>query len=190
MVAVASPHRHQVTVNEWHKMTDVFQPEQHLQLINGEIITMSPVGYKHSGHLNGLVHLFNKNLFNKNLATETILSIQNPLSLNKFSEPEPDLMLLKPEANFYKHRHPTENDVLLLVEISDSSLYFDRQQKLKLYAQHQINDYWIVNLKNTSLEIYRQPKNNNYQQQQILFADEKIQPLYFPEITLKIADIF
>jgi len=185
MVAIASPHRHQVTINEWHQMESIFQPEQHLQLINGEITTMSPVGYKHSGHLNGLVHLFREKL-----ATETILSIQNPLSLNKFSEPEPDLMLLKPEANFYKHRHPTVSDVLLLIEISDSSLYFDRQQKLKLYAQHKINDYWIVNLQNNSLEVYRQPKNASYELQQTLVGGEKIHPLYFPEITLEVANIF
>jgi Uma2 family endonuclease len=185
MVAVASPHRHQVTVNEWHKMESIFQPEQHLQLINGEITTMSPIGFPHAGSLKYL-----NNFFTIKFAGKAIISIQDPLVLNKFSEPEPDLMLLKPEANFYKHRHPTASDVLLLIEISDSSLYFDRQQKLKLYAQHQISDYWIVNLQNNSLEVYRQPKNASYELQQTLVGGEKIQPLYFPEITLEIADIF
>ncbi len=185
MVTITSPQRHQVTVNEWHKMESIFQPEQHLQLINGEITKMSPISSPHAGSLKYLT-----NFFAVKLASQTIISIQDPLALNKFSEPEPDLMLLKPEANFYRSHHPTVNDVLLLVEISDSSLYFDRQQKLKLYAQHEINDYWIVNLRDASLEVYRQPKDKSYTSQQILLTGEKIQPLYFPEITLKIADIF
>ncbi|NOQ34674.1 MAG: Uma2 family endonuclease [Methylococcaceae bacterium] len=185
MVAVVAPHRHRVNINEWHKMSAVFKPEQHLELLNGEITEMSPIGHKHSGHLNGLVYFFRKQL-----SDETVLSVQNPLQLNNFSEPEPDLMLLKPTADFYKHRHPNAGDVLLLVEISDSSLFFDRNEKLKLYAQHNISDYWIVNLNDQCLEVYRQPKGEDYQQQQTLSAGDSIRPLQFADINLQISDIF
>jgi len=184
MITIA-PHRHRVNIHEWHKMFAVFKSEQHIELINGEITDMSPIGFRHSGHLNTLVHLFRKQLHD-----ETILSVQNPLQLNNFSEPEPDLMLLKPTTDFYKHRHPTANDVLLLVEISDSSLFFDRNEKLKLYAQHDIQDYWIVNLNEQCLEIYRQPKEDSYQQRKVLSLNETIQPLQFSEMTLSISDIF
>jgi len=179
------PLSYRITTHDWHQMGDIFTPEQHLQLINGEITEMSPIGHKHSGHLNYLVHFFRQYLID-----ETVLSIQNPIQLNDFSEPEPDLMLLKAEANFYKNRHPNAEDVLLLIEVSDSTLQFDRTKKLALYAKHGINDYWIVNLNEKCLEVYRQPKDDNYQQQQILFAGKSIQPLEFTDISLQITDIF
>lgn len=180
-----NPYRHKVNTQEWHKMLGVFHSAQHLELINGDITHMSPTGHQHSGHLNLLVHLFRQKL-----APKTVLSIQNPLTLSHYSEPEPDLMLLKPDDQFYKKQHPTAKDVLLLIEISDHSLLFDQQKKLKLYAQHLICDYWIINLENKCIEVYRNPKEDDYQQQQILFSGDSLQPLNYPHITLKVADIF
>ncbi|MCK5926344.1 MAG: Uma2 family endonuclease, partial [Methylococcales bacterium] len=140
---------------------------------------------QHSGHLNLLVqHIYSQ------LNDKTILSIQNPLELSHYSEPEPDIMLLKPNPTFYKERHPREHDVLLLIEISDHSLAFDQQQKLKLYAQHQISDYWIINLGKKCVEVYRNPQGSDYLKQQILYKGENIQPLNYPTMTLEIATLF
>ena len=180
-----SPQPYRITTHDWHQMGNIFTAEQHLQLINGKITEMAPIGHKHAGHLKYLVHFFRQQL-----ADNTVLSIQDPLLCNDFSEPEPDLMLLNPDAHFYKNRHPNASDVLLLIEVSDSTLQFDRTQKLELYAKQGINDYWIVNLNEQRLEVYRQPKADTYQQQQTLLAGEFIQPLKFPEISLAIADIF
>jgi Uma2 family endonuclease len=180
-----TPYRHKVNTQEWHKMSAVFHSAQHLELINGDITHMSPTGHQHSGQLNLLVHLFRQKL-----AIETVLSIQNPLTLSHYSEPEPDLMLLKADTQFYKRQHPRAQDVLLLIEISDHSLLFDQQQKLKLYAQHLIPDYWIINLEEQCIEVYRTPDNDDYHQQQIVFSGDRLQPLNFPNITLEISDIF
>jgi Uma2 family endonuclease len=182
---VLSPHRHQISVSEWHKMSDVFEPGQHIELINGEITNMSPTGFSHAGSLKYL-----NNFFNRLLSENTLVSIQDPLQLNEFSEPEPDLILLKSAPDFYKHRHPNASDVLLLIEISDSSLSFDRTEKLQLYAEHNIIEYWIVNLNEKCLEVYRQPKGNFYQQRLVLTSSEYIQPLQFSNVNLKISDIF
>ncbi len=180
-----APYRHQINTQEWHKMSKVFHCQQHLELINGEIIHMSPTGHQHSGHLNLLVHLLRQQLSN-----DTILSIQNPLKLSHYSEPEPDLMLLKADKQFYKYHHPSEQDVLLLIEISDHSLAFDQQQKLKLYAKHKINDYWIINLEQKCLEVYRNPQDDDYLEKQTLSTGDSIQPLNYPTITLEIASLF
>nr|WP_241674388.1 Uma2 family endonuclease [Candidatus Methylobacter oryzae] len=118
-----------------------------------------------------------------------MVSVQNPLQLGDLSEPEPDFTLLKPNADFYCSRHPNANDVLLLIEVADSSLSFDQNQKLRLYATHNIPEYWLMNLNDPCVEIYRQPHGDCYGEKTALRVGDSITLSQLDQITINIADI-
>lgn len=178
--------KHLTNLAEWHKMGEagIFSPESRLELIKGEILEMSPIGSNHAGHINRL----NK-LFSKLIPDDIITSVQNPLQLNDLSEPEPDFMLLRPEPGFYSSRHPTADDVLLLIEVADSSLAFDRIQKQRLYALHNIPEYWVLNLNLNCLEVYRQPHDENYAEKTTLRSGDQVDVELLAATTVKIAEI-
>jgi Uma2 family endonuclease len=116
-------------------------------------------------------------------------SVQNPLQLGDLSEPEPDFMLLKPTADFYCSRHPNADDVLLLIEVADSSLSFDQNQKLRLYARHNIPEYWLLNLKDSCVEVYRQPHEDVYGEKTTLRIGDTITLSQLNQLTINMADI-
>ncbi|PKM10722.1 MAG: Uma2 family endonuclease [Gammaproteobacteria bacterium HGW-Gammaproteobacteria-3] len=184
--ATATVRKHLTDINEWQKLgeANIFPPDSRLELIEGEILDMAPIGSNHSGHLNRI----NK-LFSKIIPDDVISSIQNPLPLGDLSEPEPDFMLLKPNDDFYSSRHPNAGDVLLLIEVADSSLLFDQNQKLRLYARYNIPEYWLMNLNDSSLEVYRQPHGDCYGEKTTLRAGDSVTLSQLNYITLNIADI-
>ena len=178
--------KHLTNLVEWKKMGEagIFPPESHLELVNGEIIEMAPIGSNHAGHINRL-----NQILTRLTSTQAIVSIQNPLQLSDLSEPEPDLMLLKPHADFYSSRHPQAEDVLLLIEVADSSLMYDQNQKLHLYALHQIPEYWIFNLDDVCIEVYRQPNKGLYTEKSTLYLDDEVTLSQLNNISIKVADI-
>ena len=183
-MAAVYPHKHQTDIHEWHKMGEagVFN-HRAVELIEGEILDKPPITVNHAGHLKRLSHYFYSLIVNK-----AIISIKNPVQLNRFSEPEPDLMLLKPCEDFYSSRYPTADNVLLLIEISDTTLNFDQTQKLRLYAKHQIPEYWILNLNHICLEIYREPFGELYKEKRTLHTGE-LNLLQLPDVTISILAI-
>ena len=185
-MATVNPTKHLTNLDEWRKLgeANIFPPESRLELINGEILDMAPIGFNHSGHLNRI----NK-LFARLIPDDVIPSVQNPLQLGDFSEPEPDFMLLKSNADFYSSRHPIAGDVLLLIEVADSSLAFDQNQKLRLYALHGIPEYWLLNLNDLSLEVYRKPNGEVYAEKTTLRAGDTITLSQLEEMSIPIADI-
>lgn len=185
MVAVF-PQKHLTDIAEWHRMGEagIFPPDSRLELIDGEILTMAPIGFNHAGHVARLIHALTPLLHG-----QAIVNAQNPVQLGDLSEPEPDFVLLKPEASFYTTRHPTAADVLLLVEVSDTTLRFDRIQKLRLYASHNITEYWIVNLIDDCLEVYRQPQDGDYLEKTVLSKADSLNLQALPEIQIAVADI-
>ncbi|GAB4255850.1 MAG: Uma2 family endonuclease [Methylomicrobium sp.] len=186
-MAIANPQKHLTDIDEWRRLGEagIFPPDSRLELINGEILEMSPIGCNHAGHLN---RILNKLL--KLLTSETaIASVQNPLQLGDLSEPEPDFMLLKPNPDFYSTRHPVAADVLLLIEVADSSLDFDRNQKMHLYALHRISEYWLLNLKDSCVEIYRKPAGDLYAEKRTLTTGDSIALSELPDITIAIGDL-
>jgi Uma2 family endonuclease len=186
-MATVNPTKHLTNLDEWRKLgeANIFPPESRLELINGEILDMAPIGFNHSGHLNRI----NK-LFARLIPDDVIPSVQNPLQLGDFSEPEPDFMLLKSNADFYSSRHPIAGDVLLLIEVADSSLAFDQNQKLRLYALHGIPEYWLLNLNDSCLEVYRNPNGEVYAEKTTLrAAGDTITLSQLNEINIRIADI-
>lgn len=185
MVAVF-PQKHLTDIAEWHRMGEagIFPPEARLELIEGEILTMAPIGFNHAGHVDRLNRLFSR-LWDKGIA----IRVQGPIQLGDLSEPEPDLALVKADPAFYTTRHPNTADVLLVIEVSDSTLRFDREQKRRLYASHQISEYWIVNLIDNCLEIYRQPENGDYREQSTLSKTDSLSLVSLPDIQIQVSDI-
>ncbi len=185
-MATVNPTKHLTNLDEWRRLgeADIFPSGSRLELINGEILEMAPIGFNHSGHVIRLL-----NFFAPLVGNNALINAQNPLQLDDLSEPEPDFMLLKPNADFYSSRHPNANDVLLLIEVADSSLTFDQNQKLRLYALHGIPEYWLLNLNDLSLEVYRNPNGEVYAEKTTLRAGDVITLSQLNGISVRIADI-
>lgn len=185
MVAVF-PQKHLTDIAEWHRMGEagIFPPDSRMELIEGEILNMAPIGFNHAGHVSRLIHAIAPLI-----QTKAIINAQNPVQLSDLSEPEPDFLLLRPEPNFYTTHHPNAGDVLLLVEVSDSTLRFDRTQKMRLYAAHNIPEYWIVNLIEDSLEVHRQPRDGDYLQKTVLGKTDSLNLEALPEVCIEVATI-
>ena len=146
---------------------------------------MSPIGYRHA-----FVTTYLSNWFARHLGEKSIISTQSPIQLNDYSQPQPDLMLLKPTENFYGDRLPNAADCLLLIEVADSSLIYDQTIKIPLYAQHHISEVWLINLSQQQLVRYTDPAANTYQNSTILHPDQTISPLAFPDLSLSLDCIF
>jgi hypothetical protein len=118
-----------------------------------------------------------------------LLSVQDPVRLDDYTEPQPDLMLLQPRDDFYRSRHPEPEDVLLLIEVSDSTLETDHDIKLPIYGRAGIMEVWIVNLDERTLEVYREPHYTGYAQIQVLRAGDTVAPALFPDAVIAVADL-
>ena len=178
--------RHRFTVDEYHKMAEngVLTEDDRVELIDGEIVDMAPIGERHFGHVNRFNHVFSRTFEDR-----AIVHIQNPVRLSPHREPEPDVVLLKPREDFYDSVMPTPADVLLLVEVADSSLEYDRDTKVPLYAGAGIFEYWLVNLVDDLILVYRDPTPSGYRSVQVLRLGDRIQPLAFPDITIAVSDV-
>jgi len=157
--------------------------DKRVELIEGEIIDMAPIGSFHSGSSNRLNWLFGEPA----AKGRWLVSVQNSLALDKESEPQPDLMLLKPSPGFYTERLPTPDDVFLLIEISHTTVDFDRERKLPLYGRAGIVEVWILNLQDRLIEVCREPHFTGYAEISKLKAGQKISPKLFPDVKLEVA---
>ncbi|MCB1229184.1 MAG: Uma2 family endonuclease [Verrucomicrobiae bacterium] len=176
---------HRFSVDDYFRMaeTGILSPDARVELIEGEIIDMLPIGPFHSGALNQLVRDFSAQAEGR-----WLVSCQSPIHLNVSSLPEPDLMLLRPTTDHYKSAHPIPEDVYLVIEVSDSSLIFDRETKLPLYAKAGIEEAWILNVPQKQLEIYRQPNALGYESQTIL-TDGEAAPFRFPDAVIQVREL-
>jgi Uma2 family endonuclease len=136
----------------------VFTKDASLELIEGEIIETSPIGSRHAACVK-----FLSRFLNRTVGDIALVSIRNPIRLNDFSEPEPDLALLRLRDDFYRDAHPTPTDVLLIIEVADTTLAYDRQIKVPLYAKAGIEETWIINLTGEQVEIYSGLADGVYQ---------------------------
>ncbi len=139
-----------ITAEEYHKMAEVgILQERGLELINGEIIKKTPIGSRYLS----CVNLLNELLLEK-LGRKVIVSIQNPVRIHKYNEPEPDIAILERTEKRYADRLPTADNVLLVIEVADTSIDYDRNIKLPIYAESGIPEYWLVNLDQQEIDSY------------------------------------
>ena len=178
--------KHFFTVDEYYLMAQsgVFAQDDRIELIEGEVIEMSPIGKHHSGCVNRL----NK-LLNRDIGELVVVSVQNPISIDHFSEPQPDVALLKPRADFYSNSHPTPTDVLLAIEVAETSVDYDRGVKMALYARAGIPEAWLIVLARDLIEVHSQPKNGKYQKIQRLKRGKTIVSSSVAGLSVKVDDV-
>jgi len=178
--------KHRFNVTEYYRMaeTGVLKRDARVELLNGEIIDMSPIGPFQGGVVNYLNDVFTAACKGRWRTT-----VQNPVRLDDHSEPQPDLMLAKPAPDFYRKRHPQPADVFLLVEISDTSLTTDREDKIPAYGRAGISEVWIVSLADLIVEVYREPHFSGYGTKTILRAGDQAKPQAFPDVAVDVAEL-
>ncbi len=164
--------------------TGVLRPDARVELLDGRIIDMSPIGPFHGGVTKQL-----NEIFTAASRGRWQTSVQDPLHLDEHSEPQPDLMLLKPSADYYRKQHPVPGDVFLLVEVSDTTLELDREEKLPAYGRAGVAEAWIVDLNHATIEVYRDPHFTGYASKTILRAGDQATPLAFPDVVVDVAKL-
>ena len=177
---------HRFNVRAYYRMAEsgVLPPDARVELLNGRIIDMSPIGPAHGGTVKQLSRLFNL------LARgRWLVSTQDPVRLDDHSEPEPDVALLKTVDDDYKSRHPRPHEVFLLVEVSDSTLDYDRGEKLTAYGRAGVSEVWIVNLNEATLEVYREPHFTGYGSKTVLAAGDHAAPQVFPDAVVSVGEL-
>ncbi|HZS48799.1 MAG TPA: Uma2 family endonuclease [Blastocatellia bacterium] len=174
------------TVDEYNRMTTagILTEDDRVELIRGELIRMSPIG---SGHAACVKRL--NNILGKKASAYAIISVQDPVQIDNYSLPQPDLALLTSRADFYSHSHPTGNDVLLIIEVSDTSIEYDRNVKLPLYAEASIIEVWLVNLREDRIEVYSRPVAGKYKDVRFVNRGESISPIALPDVTVSANEI-
>ena len=182
----AAPTRRRFTVAEYYAMAEagILAPDERVELLDGDVIAMPPINEWHASRVgrftNTLPPLFQG---------QAIVWIQNPVRLDDISEPEPDVMLLRWRDDFYQGEHPGPADVFLLIEVSDSSVDFDRNEKLSAYAAAGIPEVWIVNRPDRRIESYADPAGDAYATVRHYGAGESIAPQAFPDVVLQVDQI-
>lgn len=184
--------RHLFSLEEYHQMgrTGIFGEDDRVELIEGEIVEMTPIGSGHAATVNRL-----NRLLSSQAGEQAIVTVQNPLSIPGEgaavdSEPQPDLMLLAPRDDFYAAGHPTPEDVLLLIEVADTTLAFDRDVKLPVYARGGVGEVWLVNLQEGLVEVHRDPVQGSYRWTRRAFAGEDLEPEGVAGVRVAVGEVF
>jgi Uma2 family endonuclease len=151
--------RRLLTVDQYHKMGEagVLGEDDRVELIEGELIEMAAIGSRHMAKVNRLARLLIRAV-----GDQAIVSVQNPISLPPHNEPEPDIVLLRPRSDDYAAQLPSAQDVLLVIEIADTTMAYDRDVKLSIYARHGIPEVWLVDVQSESVSVYLDPSANGY----------------------------
>ncbi|MGB3136427.1 MAG: Uma2 family endonuclease [Nodosilinea sp.] len=178
--------RKKFTVGQYHQMIEsgILTDRDRVELLQGEIIEMSPIGMQHAACVDRLTELLVETLRGK-----AIVRVQNPIQLSTRSEPQPDFAILKRRSDFYASGHPQPQDVFALVEVSDTTIEFDRTVKVPLYAKDNIAEVWIVDLNAEAVQIYRQPSTTGYQQVQTLRRGQSLTFQAFTDIQFTIVQL-
>ena len=174
------------TVAEYYRMGEagIFHPEERVELIEGVVVVMAPISVRHSGSVMRYIRVFSR------LAGDRCsVQIQNPIHLDEYTEPEPDVMLLRPRADDYFDAHPGPEDVLLVIEVSDTGLNYDRGVKAHLYGRHNIPETLVLNLPGDCIEGFTKPGPEGYAQHNIYRRGETISPVSLPDLELAVDDL-
>jgi Uma2 family endonuclease len=183
---VTVPTRHRFTVDEYHEMVraGIIAEDARVELLDGEVIDMPPIGPVHAGGVKRT-----SELFHDRFRDVAMVAAQDPIALGEYGEPQPDVALLRRRDDFYTSGHPAPSDIFLLVEVADSSLEHDRVRKALQYAQAGILDYWVEDLVEHTLVVHRDPTPEGYRTVQTLRRGDAIAPLAFPDRVLAVTDL-
>ncbi len=175
-----------ITVAEYDKMIEhgILNKYNRVELLNGVLIEKMSKDPKHAA-LNDSIG----NWFRERLSDRAYIRLQNPIVLNDFSEPEPDVVLAKPPRETYFERHPNAQDIFLILEISDTTVSYDRNAKAEAYSKAGIAQYLLLNLQNQTIEDYREPSTDGYQSKQTYKAEQNFRLLAFPEIEINVGEL-
>lgn len=174
------------SADEYHQMacTGILSEDDRVELIEGEIVQMSPIGRRHAACVDRLTQLFVRRL-----GDSAIVRVQNPISLGRHSEPEPDVTLLRPQADFYASGHPGPDDVLLVVEVAETSGQYDREVKIPLYADAGIQEVWLIDLSDEAILVHRNPTAGGYHHVQTFSSGELPVPLGSSQMRISAEEI-
>lgn len=175
---------HQWTVSDYYRMAaaGVLSESDRVELIDGEVIDMAPIGSRHAYLVDRLAAAFRRN------GSECLVRVQNPVRLDEYNEPQPDIALLKDKS--YMDAHPTAEDVFLIVEVSDTTSEYDRDVKLSLYARHGIPEVWLVDVNARELTVYREPAEGQYRLIRKPTATEAVSPVVMPGVVITLAEVW
>ncbi|MBI4322109.1 MAG: Uma2 family endonuclease [Chloroflexi bacterium] len=178
--------RRRFSVAEYHQMASagILHEDDRVELIDGEVFQMTPIGSRHAGTV-----LRCNMLFTRVFADVAMVNPQNPVLIGEYSEPQPDLALVRQRPDFYVAGHPVPEDVLLLVEIADGSVEFDRRVKVPLYARGGIPEVWLVDLEQNTITVYRDLSADGYRTARVLRRGDHLALAAFPDRLLAVADI-
>jgi Uma2 family endonuclease len=179
------PRRHAITVEEYMRMGEahVFSHQARLELMEGEIVEMPPIGSAHAAVVCTLDTLL------REVAPRAMVRVQSPLVLGERSAPQPDVMLLRPRADRYYNSHPTAADALLVVEVADTTLMYDLEVKRPLYARAGITELWIVDIARRELHVFREPELD-YSFHRVLLANDGVSVAALGDVGLMISSLF
>lgn len=171
------------TVAEYHKMAEVgiLSEDDRVELLEGEVVAMSPIGSRHAACVDRLTQYWVAEA-----GGHAIVRVQGPIRLGEHSEPQPDLALLKPRADFYASSHPGPEDVLLVIEVAETSAAVDREVKVPLYARFGVPEVWLVDLAGGQVEVFREPSAERYQEVTVLRRGDSLAPAFLPDLLLPV----
>ena len=181
---LAPPHR--FTVDDFERMVEsgILTAEDRVELIDGQVVEMSPIGMKHGAAVDSAAEFFITSCKGR-----AKVRIQGPVRFGDGSQVQPDLALLRPRGDFYASRYPQAEDVLLLIEVADSSILLDRNQKVPIYAREGVSEVWLVNLLNDTVETFRRPQNGAYADQSVVQRGSVLSPLALPDLRVRVEDL-
>ena len=175
--------RRAFNVAEYYRMAEagILHEDDRVELLDGEIVTMSPIGSRHAASVDRLNHLFARAV-----GGAAIVRVQNPIRLSDFSEPQPDLALLRARDDFYREEHPTPADVLLVVEVAETSTLRDREAKLPLYAAAGIPEVWLIDAVESEIDVHLEPKSGTYRSTRRPARGESLSPQELPGVRVAV----
>jgi Uma2 family endonuclease len=187
MDTTIEPKRRRFTIEEYHRMGEagIFHEGDRVELIEGEIVEMSPIGRVHAATVDRITHAFFKRLGDR-----AGIRIGGPIVFpDLLSEPQPDVTLLIPRPDFYAGRHPGPGDIVLVVEVMDSSVAFDRGVKLPLYARAGVAEVWLANVNARRIEGHRRPSPDGYGESRVFQPEDAISIQAFADVVFTVRDL-
>lgn len=184
-MAAVNALRFRFTVDDYYRMAEagILHEDDRVELIEGEIVHMAPIGPRHAASVERLAEALRRALPAATMSIRT----QNPLRLSRESEPQPDVVVVRHRDDFYADAHPVPEDVLLVVEVADSSLVFDRETKLPLYAAAGVPEVWLLDLTTDRLEVFLGPSASGYESRATFSRGDRVAPRSAPDARVEIA---